>query len=137
MNMSKNEKPVKEHSDDFLSDVYAANVQLNFPEEWGDPRVIVDLVQCDRLHDEVYANFMKWVKQRNSESVALDIGYIEDITNGFDTSDIRVCVQFDGDIDLLRRTVEAMRKALHPSYMQISYRKRRKAKFSKKSRKVI
>ena len=132
MNISNNEK----HSDDFLSDVYAANVQLDFPKEWGNPCVVVDLVQGDRLHDEIHTNFRRWITVSNHNHSENNIGYIEDISNGFDVYDVRACVQFDGDIDLLRRTVEAMRKALHQSYMQISYRKRRRAKFSKKSRKT-
>lgn len=111
--------------------VYSVNVILEFPAEWGNFFQIIDSVNGYALHDVVYQNFERWMSLTNQQLPPNDLGHMEDLCNGFDTNTVRVCVQIDGDMDVLSRTVEAMEKALHRAYMDIPYRKRKLAKGTK------
>ncbi len=123
MNIPNSEKLVDETC------IYSVNVQIDFPEEWGNPGAIVDMINGDRLHNEIDNNFDWLIKISNPSD---DLAYVKNISNGFDVFCIRVCITFDGDIELLKRVVKTVQYTVYHSYMMISYRKRQRAKLSKK-----
>jgi hypothetical protein len=116
--------------------ITGVSIQLDFPEEWGDPTAIVDKAGGDSLHDVLWSEVDFHIRNVNSIWKTVNLAAIQDETNGFDVGSIRLNISHFESEDELNRTIEWCEERLHHAYYNLSDHKQRLAKVNctKKSR---
>lgn len=92
------------------------NVQLAFPESWGDPTTIIDLQWGKSLSDVIHEKFGKWIDEYNEN---VKNCWMTNTSNGFDVDTVCATIDCNGNLDAVDATIGLIEQQLIRFYESI------------------